>query len=725
MRSAVATAVADGRINEAIETLRGVRGLPYDIKSQIEAVESHYRYLLRYFAEGATDPTRAESYDRLRADLRRLADISYRLLSAEATPTLYYNNVRTLRLHPEDTIETVAALYAQKRAEATADFAVEGLSGEADSRVKELAELSNRLFALAWTTFPLSKADRKALEETGTSGSSLLYSDRMRLVAAIGLGLMEFYDDKRFELLADIIDYSDDDRVALAAVAWLLLALFRFRNRRHPENVVHRLRAAAEHPLWGARVRAVYTELLRSRDTARVAQQIESEMLPDIMELGKKMWGESHLDQLGELNVDPEVNPEWEKKMHESGMYDRMREFSEMTSEGADVFMGAFSHLKSFPFFNDITAWFTPFDHHQKDVSQALSGDTGSFVEVLCRMPLPCDNDKFSILFSINAMPAAQREQLGRQLDASRAIVEETMRQEKDTSLAIMARSYVQNLYRFYKLYNRRGEFFNPFDKGIFLLGNPLLHDVLSQPDCLQATSDLLFKIEAWQDALTCFNELTAQQDPTPELYQKSGYCHEKLGHCVQAAECYSIADLMGDTSRWTARRLAAMLRATGKSDKAVEVLERLCRRADADDSDHVALAYALIECGRYSDAAATLKNLQLKDEGVSRNLWRPLAWCDFMAGDFDAARECYRHVLDDNPDARDYLNMGHLAWVEGRAGDAVKLYGKSKIASGGDRETLRKAIMDDIAVLASKGVELSELPLILDAVEVADSLGL
>lgn len=721
MRASVATAVTDGRISDAINTLRALPALSYETRNELDAVESAYRYLLRYFAEGAADPTRYESYEKMRGDLRRIADRCYRQLAAENTSTLYYNNVRTLRLHPEHTIAALGDEYEKARGEVMSQFFVEG----AEDRLEELDRLAARFFALVWTSFPLSRADRKVLERMCTSDSPAVHADRMRIIASIGLGLMEFYDEQRIELLADIIDYSGDDREAVAAVTWLLLALFRFRNRRHSESVVNRLHAAAEHPLWAERIRTVHTELLRSRDTARVVRHIQSEMLPDIMELGKKMWGESHIDQMGEINIEPDVNPEWEERMRDSGMMDRMREFSEMQLEGADVFMGAFSHLKNFPFFNDIHAWFTPFDDHQKDVSQALSGESGSFVDVLCRMPLPCDNDKYSILFSINALPASQREQVGRQLDMSRAAIEEAMTHSQASSLAVTARAYVQNLYRFYKLYNRRGEFFNPFDKGIFLLNNSLLHDVLARPDAVLATSELLFKIEAWQDALACYNELASQSDPSPELYQKSGYCHEKSGNYSRAAECYSIADLMDDSSSWTARRLAAMLRATGRSDKAVDVLARLCRKPGAPTSDYISLAYALIESRRYAEAAAKLREIQNVDGLEAPKLWRPLAWCSFMSGDMEAARECYRLVLNDNPDSRDYLNMGHLAWVEGRIADAVKLYKNTKIASGGDRETLRKAIMDDIAELASRGVDVAELPLILDAVEMSDSLAL
>ena len=87
------------------------------------------------------------------------------------------------------------------------------------------------------------------------------------------------------------------------------------------------------------------------------------------------------------------------------------------------------------------------------------------------------------------------------------------------------------------------------------------------------------------------------------------------------------------------------------------------------------------------------------------------------MSGDFDTARRKYKEVLADEPDGSDYLNMGHLAWVEGRVADAIALYRRAMEASGLDIAGLEKAIRVDLPSLAPMGADVAELPLLLDAI--------
>lgn len=718
LRTSVATDVAAGRLNDAINRLRALPQLPYDIASALDAVQQHYSYMLSYFADGMADPGRSETYEQLRADIRTLADRCVRMLSAESSSALYYNNVRTLAMRGGRTLSDAAAEYLAAVAELAGTFDLAGLDGRTDALQSKTEQLDKELFARVWTAFPLDNASADAISSLIGIDSSISHAARMRLIAATGLGLLEFYDVRRFSILADVVDYSPVEGEALAALTWLLLALFRFRARRHPRQVLSRLAAASEHPLWSRRVGAVYAELLQARDTERVVRRVRDEMMPDIMAMGKEMWGERRLDELFDAGSEPDINPEWEEKMRESGMYDRMREFSEMTAEGADIFMGAFAHLKSFPFFRDIEAWFTPFDESQRQVSAAMCGDAGTFVELLGRLPVPCDNDKYSILFSIDAMPAAQREMMGRQLDANRAALEQSGVGESAAGESLAARAYVQNLYRFFKLYQRKNEFFDPFARGIMLLDCAPLRSVLHNPDHLRRTAETLFRINAWADALACYNALMVESEPTAEIYQKCGYCNEQLGRIAEAVECYTFADLMDGTSAWTLRRLAAVLRLSGRPEQAVDVLSRLCRLQPDARSSAVNLAYALIESRHYAEAAAQLHSVVADGKSDERSLWRPMAWCSFMAGDYDRSREYYERVLSDNPDAKDYLNMGHLAWVEGRMSDAVNLYGRSLAARGADMQSLRDALRADLAMLASKGVSSDDLPLILDAVQ-------
>lgn len=705
-----------GRLSAVIED---VRALPADVRdyainSSLDAVAEHYKYLLHYFAEGAADPGRRDSYDDLRTDLRCIVDRCMRKAMAQATPTLYYNTLRTLALHPERTLAAAVDEWREQSQQLASTFAIDNAASELRHSVDSL---ENEIFERVWTTFPMSASEQHAvatvLEDDEPEGHNI----RMRITAAVGLGLMEFYDARRFDLLAAVADTAADEREAQAATTWILLALFRYRRRKHSREVRSRLRASADHPLWQRRVREIYLELLRARDTERVTKRVRDEMMPDIMRMGRDI-----IDS-GAMTVDDteggiEVNPEWEEKMREAGVYDRMREFSEMTSEGADVFMGAFAHLKNFPFFSRLQAWFTPFDAGNSDVARGLEGDMAAFVDALTHVPLPCDNDKFSILFSLGATPANQRELLARQLEANREAMEQSLQGDGSAGFS---RAYVQNLYRFYKLYGRRSEFFDPFARGIFLQDIELLQSAVRNADTLTASAQLLFSIDAWADARTCFELLGNIGEPSAEIYQKTAYCLEQMGQYAEAADNYAFADLMDGSNEWTLRRLAHTLEMADRPERAVGAYERLLERKPGDRYLTKRLAYTLIKTGDYARAAGLLRRLAASDpDAVNPDMLRALAWSTFVSGDTDAARGYYREILNVGPRGADYLNMGHLAWAEGRIADAIRLYGKYADGAGADVDGLERDIRADLPALAAYSLNLSDLPLILDSVRMA-----
>ena len=73
---------------------------------------------------------------------------------------------------------------------------------------------------------------------------------------------------------------------------------------------------------------------------------------------------EKNLDLENILSEDfsEDKNPDWEKVFEDSpDLLDKLQDFSKMQIEGSDVFMSAFSKLKHFPFFNEVSNWFTPF----------------------------------------------------------------------------------------------------------------------------------------------------------------------------------------------------------------------------------------------------------------------------------------------------------------------------------------------------------------------------
>lgn len=713
-------ALGERRIVDTIELLRALPGgVPdYDIRADLDAVAEHYRYMLHYFTRGAEDPERKSNYDNLCAELRTIIDRCVRRLYQEAMPSQYYNVARTLAMHPERNLLLVLKEYEAAMVRLAGSFDIDGSIAKDRQNVQMLEK---EIFERVWTNFPLDKTDETALREALDIDSRCGHSMRMRIIAAIGLGLMEFYDPRRIYLLCEVLDAATDEREATAAIVWLLISLFRYRSRKHFVGVCDRIAAAAEHPLWKRRVRDAYLELLRARDTERVTKRMRDELMPDIMKLGKDLWDKRTRDEmLGDIAAELEANPEWEDKLRESGMYDRMRELSEMTGDGADVFMGAFSHLKSFAFFNSIEAWFTPFDDTQPDVSMALGGELAGFTDMLCKMPAPCDNDKFSILFALQSAPMAQREMMSHQLDQGRAALEQSGLSGVGNGSNGNTRNYVQNLYRFFKLYSRRNEFFDPFAHRFFMPDIAPVRNAVCHSDTLRESADLLFKIEAWQHARESFEILIATAEPSAELYQKAGYCAEQMAEYNAAADYYGYADLMDGNSAWTLKRLSSTLRRIGQAERAISPLRRLCRMQPDSNAPMLNLAYSLIESSAYAEALEILSELESRG-GDTRRLWRAIAWTSFMTGDYDTARKYYSLIYQDEPTEADLLNMGHLAWVEHRMADAINLYHRSMLAAGENTASLHDRITADFPALAPNGIDRSELPLILDAIRGAE----
>ena len=82
--------------------------------------------------------------------------------------------------------------------------------------------------------------------------------------------------------------------------------------------------------------------------------------------------------------------------MKESGIDNKIKEISELQLEGADVLMGTFANLKSFPFFNKMSNWFIPFYNDNSNIATVFedqeTGDT--FKNMFETSRFMCNSDK-------------------------------------------------------------------------------------------------------------------------------------------------------------------------------------------------------------------------------------------------------------------------------------------------------------------------------------------
>ncbi len=122
-----------------------------------------------------------------------------------------------------------------------------------------------------------------------------------------------------------------------------------------------RLKLLSDDKTFGRRFIAAIIGFIQAHETEKITKKLTEEIIPEMMKLSPMIGKKIKLDEwMGETRFD-EKNPEWQKILDETGLTDKLQEFTELQLEGADVFHSTFSNLKSYPFFQQMSNWFLPF----------------------------------------------------------------------------------------------------------------------------------------------------------------------------------------------------------------------------------------------------------------------------------------------------------------------------------------------------------------------------
>lgn len=711
--------IADRRLHDVFEALRAKseRRLTWETTARIDELEKTYAYMLKYLADGINDPERDNLYDRLIASASLLLDEMVREMMFAETPTLYYNTLRYQRIRTEETMQSLIAAYTDEIGRLALDINSIG----DPSRNTKAEAMARDIFNRVWTAFPFKRDDTEKIRSLLGDCTKPEY-DKEMIAGAIWLGMLEFFDANRLLLLIRL--YTDTElsmRIRLIALTGIIFALYRYRRHRLPKDVRDAIAAMKEMPEWHGDIRAAYLEILRTRDTESISRKMRDDLFPGLMELGKEI--EKKFDkrqQLPDLSnpESMEENPEWDDIMRRNGLHDKLIEMSEIQHEGGDVYMVTFARLKSFPFFNDVANWFLPF--YQEHSAVASADRDSRMSDILAGAPFLCDSDKFSMALSIERMPQMPREstlsQFDRHRDDFNQMVNELEGKSDDARRRSFLNKYLQNVYRFYRLFRRKGEFYDPLSDNINLLEVPALADDFTDEDTLSVVAEFLFKHKYYHDAFISLEKLDSMSSPTPERYQKMGYCAELEGDIATACDFYEQACLLDENSRWTLKRLAITLRKLNRHERAATYWKRLAEQEPENVGLMLNLGYTLIDCGRYAEAAPLFFKADYHDPGNIKAK-RGLAWTQLMSRQFKAAADNYASLMTAEPSATDCLNAGHTAWALGNYRDAIQNYKQCMEKDGNGIEGLLKLLDADKAHLQAIGLDISEIPMIIDSI--------
>lgn len=705
------------KLVRAMDTLiaNAEQSMNWEISDKIKSLARDYSYMLDYMAAGYPDDNRIRLYRNVSERTLSLADTLQRRMLSNKSGALYFSYLRVW----ENSGKSIALLMSEFSKQYSASdnlFAklTSSDAGTSDDDRSRLESTANELFNAIWTAYPLSDDDYSALR-TFLSDDSNDFVWRSLFLSAVMLGELQYHDSSRLNLMSDVYESTSDLRFKAQALVGLLLSIYRHRERGIEKSVEDRLKVLKDNPSWRSDLRSAFIEFIRTSDTKRISRKMKDEIIPTMLNMRPEIM--KRFENFKADLSDPEafeINPEWEEALKASGLTDKIKQLSELQSEGGDIFMSTFAHLKRFPFFHDPAGWFMPFDAESSRVEKSLNGNVLA-ANTIAELPFLCDSDKYSLTLSFDMVPEAQRKMLFDQFDAQKIQFYESVSGANDTAVDDMRRhlrNYLQNLNRFLTLFRRKGEFYNPFDSGVNLLSLHILSDDFDDAETLRVIAEFFFKLGYWEKAVDVFLLLTKVGNTNDEsVWQKIGYCYQNLNNIPAAIEAYSRAEMLAPQSRWLLGRLYSCHRAMGDYKLALEYARRM-----ADDSSlqsTMTLGYALLEANEIKSALTEFQRAEFIDETSVKPL-RPLAWCYFLIGDFDNSRRYYNRF--ESMTSGDMLNFGHLELAAGNYREAYKQY-KSAIEKGMSQEQFIKNINNDSKIIKQLGVDDETIAMICDAI--------
>lgn len=694
-----------------------------DMNDELVRLRMSYTFMLKYLEQGVMDPQRDEILSGIRQSLYTLNDQCYMGLLERVSSDVFYTRRRELG---NTSLVSIVEEYRNALKELSlvqSSNAEQRDSHVILSRLHDAEALETKIFNRVWSSFPLSTDDAGTLKLC-INGDILPVHTRCLLIAALMLGLMKFYDESKLLILLESYSMSDEPQVQLRALTCAMLTMLAHRRRTSSSRAMHtRIAAMLDMPDFKHDVWSIQVQLARSRNTENVKHRVRDDLIPNIMKMRPDI-----IDKLKDKDTqiidlsDIEANPEWQDWLDQTGITRKIEEFNAMQLEGSDVFIATFAHLKTFPFFKTLSNWFLPFYPAHSAVLENLGADKLSLAEVVQHAPYLCNSDKFSFCLSLGALPDSQRSLMSAQLEEQNAALNEARLNELPDNRkqrVSIVNSFIQDLYRFFKLFSRRREFIPVMDyEGLDMTDCLPLAQVTRDAHVLELLGALYFKNEFYDDAINCFTRLEGMDDVTDDhIYQKIGFAYQNAGKAERALTYYKRYELLHEDDAWNIRHIAACYRAIGKHDAALEYY----RRAEALNPENVSLTltigHLLLELNRTNDALQQYFKADLLANAKHR-AWRPIAWCSFLLNDYDRAIDYYDRIIhDDKPSPQDYLNLGHVLLCQGNSRQAIEAYRECLQKMGGDAHKFRAAFKDDAMELRLHGISTVDQALIPDAV--------
>ena len=539
-------------------------------------------------------------------------------------------------------------------------------------------------------------------------------NDQQLIVSAVMLSSMELFDIAKFRTLVHVYEKAVDERVRQRAlVGWVLALRGRLIATIYPEQIdlVHHLLEDEDHC---KELVELQEQIVFCMHAEHDTETIQREIMPDLLKNQSLRMTRNGIEEAEEDPMEDILHPgEQERKLEQ--MEASFQRMVNMQKQGSDIYFGGFSQMKRFSFFNELSNWFVPFYPNHPDVMEVLE-KTGMnrFLNVMMEKGPFCNSDKYSFVFAFQQVISQIPQNMRGMLERGEATLNELPSEELE-SAAYIRRTYLQDLYRFFRLFPERSAFVNPFDMdGSFLFfADPIFSKTHLELFFNDVTAFFLKQDRLYNVLKLLSNYGEARRDF--QFWMMYGYLAQHYANESALAfsdlQCYTNAlEIQPDHER----ALAGLARAFFYREmykEALETYDKLLTICPDKKSYRLNFAASLTNLGQYDEALKELYRLNYEfpdDKKVNR----VLAWALVCEGKYEAADKIFEQLLaTDNVYPDDLLNYGYSLWFSGHIDEAADCFHRFLKEEDYDPDFI---LENEAVLLREKGISEPEQQLML-----------
>lgn len=682
-------------------------------------IENDYRLMLDFLYRGFKDKEREALYNKLIGRLDRLVADTMLSEQIEKHPLFKEKSVRLQSFNAQKD-------FVKQQVEAfVADLAILDFDDDSIKQEKQRELYNNhheflcKLFDYIWLS-PQWNEDDLLFYQNLLLSPTVEVNDVLLIVSAIFLANSQVFDAQKTQLLIRISLKSEIEAVRQRALVGWALTLDN-RSLLYPE-ISKSVDAYCSDVQRQKQLVELQKQLYFCLNAEKDHDAIQRDIMPDLIKNSNLTITPFGIEEKDDNKLQDILNSEAAEEAVDK-VEKSFQKMIDMQKAGADIYFGGFSQMKRFPFFYQTANWFCPFYSQHPALNSVLDNiGNSAFIDNLLSHGPFCDSDKYSFVLAMSQIVTRLPENI-REMMGNSSVFEIQNADQDTTSPTYIRRMYLQNIYRFFKLFSNKQLLNSPFlvqqeydDSALFITQSIFISSIFLDNVC--EIGQFLLRMKNYRELERLMPAIENHRSSSSLLLNAQWLMLKR--DYDNASEIYSELLLLNP---YDTKALAGKARAdfnAGRYDEASKLYKQLADIQDKSLAPLLNYCVAMSHTDKVTETVDLLYKLYYENPD-NLTVHRILAWNLLASQRKQQAEAEYAKLLSaENPAPEDYLNAAYSAWVNRQIESSVSLFRTylNKLSDSSDKFLqLNYKIQSDSYVLKSNGVDSLELKLMSDLV--------